>query len=380
MNMKISSERRMNSNFRIAIAVSLVLTLAFAQGCQRSVAQPQTGVPVAPEVLTVVAKAAGEHSELRLPARAVAGESVRIYARATGFLATRNVDMGDRVEAGQVLAVIAAPEIDQATREAEANLGKARADEELARVNFDRAASLIGSGAIAKEMFNERSAANDVAKAARAAAEARLASARERQGFKTVIAPFAGVISARNVERGDRVVGDQSGASSLFELIALDPLRIIVDVPQSAVLQVRAGVKAEVHFPELAGEALQAEVVRSAQSISENAGGMRVELRLPNPGERIPAGMVGEVRLGLPRAGQAVLVPISAVVQGAQGAQVAMIAADSTLSYRPVVVGRNLGPQIEILEGVAAGDSVIASPNALLMPGTKVTAKLAATP
>ncbi len=376
MKTTLSTERRMNPNFRLAAAA--ILALAFTQGCQRSVAQPAAAPAAVPEVLTVLARAAGDNTELRLPARALAGESVRIYARATGFLATRSVDIGDRVEAGQVLATIAAPEIDQALREAEADLVKARADEELARVNFERAGSLIGSGAISKELFNEREGANNVGKAARSAAEARLASARERQGFKTVRAPFAGVISTRSVERGDRVVGDQSGASSLFELIALDPLRIVVDVPQSAAMQVRPGVKAEVRFPELAGEALQAEVVRSSQSISENAGGMRVELRLPNPGERLPAGMIGEVRLDLPRVAKAALVPISAVMQGAGGARVAIVDADSNLVHRTVVTGRNLGPEIEILDGIAPGDAVIASPNALLVPGTRVTAKAAA--
>lgn len=376
MNIPFSSERRMNLNFRFA--ATAVLVLAFTQGCQRSVAQTATAPAAVPEVLTVLAKPAGENTQLRLPARALAGESVRIYARATGFLATRSVDIGDRVEADQVLATITAPEVDQALREAEANLVKARADEELARVNFERAGSLIGSGAISKELFNEREGANNVGKAARSAAEARLASARERQGFKTVRAPFAGVISTRSVERGDRVVGDQSGASSLFELIALDPLRIVVDVPQSAAMQVRPGVQAEVRFPELAGETLQAEVVRSSRSISESAGGMRVELRLPNPGERLPAGMIGEVRLDLPRVASVALIPISAVVQRTGGAHVAIVDSDSNLAYRPVVTGRNLGPEIEILTGVVPGDAVIASPNALLVPGTRVTAKVAA--
>lgn len=366
------------------VLLAIAMAGLLLQGCNASVAEqsastPATAAPAdsatVPEVLTVAAKPAGDSVELRLPARALPGESARIYARATGFLAERRVDIGDRVEAGQVLALITAPEIDQAVREAEAGLGEARADEDLARVNFERADALIGSGAIPKEQHGERRAAYEVAKAARAAAEARLSSARERKGFQTVRAPFAGVIVARSVERGDRVVGDQSGASALFELAALDPLRIVVDVPQSAVLQVRPGQQAQVSFPELGDEALPAEITRSAQAISEDAGGMRVELRLPNPDYRLPAGMVGQVRLHLPRSGQAALIPISALIQDAKGARVATIGADSLLTHRAVVVGRNLGPEVEILDGVKPGDAVIANPNALLQPGTPVRAR-----
>lgn len=360
------------------VLLAVALAGLLLQACSSSVAESPAATAAAttaPEVLTVDAKPAAESVELRLPARALPGESARLYARATGFLAERRVDIGDRVQAGQVLAVITAPEIDQTVREAEAGLGQAKADEELARVNFERADALIGSGAIPKEQHSERRAAFEVAKAARAAAEARLSSARERKGFQTVRAPFAGVIVSRSVERGDRVVGDQSGASPLFELAALDPLRIVVDVPQSAVLQVRPGQQAQVSFPELGGEALPAEITRSAQSISEEAGGMRIELRLPNPDSRLPAGMVGQVRLSLPRNGQAALIPISALIQDAQGARVATVGADSVLTHRPVVVGRNLGPEVEILDGVKAGDAVITNPNALLLPGTAVRVK-----
>ncbi len=362
---------------RAVIASSIAACLVLLQGCAETSAQEAPAAAAVPEVTTVKATAAGADNELRLPARAEAGESARLFARATGILAERLVDLGDSVEKGQVLARISAPEIDQSLREAEAGLIQAKADEELARVNFERAQSLIGSGAIPKELHSEREAAYAVAKASRAAATARVAGARERQSFQVVRAPFAGVISARNVERGDRVVGDSAAAATpLFELVALDPLRVVVDVPQSAVLQVAPGLRAEVRFPELA-ETVEAEVVRTSRRISGTAGGMRVELRLPNADGRLPDGMVGEVVLRVPRAQAVALVPISAVMQGAGGAQVATIDAD-VLAHRKVVTGRNLGSTIEILKGVAPGDTVIVSPNALLQPGTRVVAKAAA--
>lgn len=353
-----------------ALTASIALALA---ACSRSAAETTPAQPI-PEVLTVQAKPADAAFELRLPARAMAGESAQLYPRATGFVSERRADLGDNVQAGQVLAVISAPESDQAVREAQAVLAQARADQELAKVNYERAQVLIGSGAISKELYSDRKANFDVAVAARGAAEARLAAARERQGFQTVRAPFAGVVVARNVERGDRVVGDAASAQPMFEINALDPLRVVVDVPQHVALQVRSGVEGEVSFPELPGQVFKAQVVRSAQAISRDAGVMRTELRLPNPDNRIPAGMVGTVSLRLPRAAPAVVLPVSSVIQRAGGAQVATLKGDR-LDFRDVTLGRNLGNEIEVLGGLNANDTVVLAPNALLSPGSAVKAR-----
>ena len=355
----------------VVIAATLALMLS---ACSRSEAEAPAAQAV-PEVLTAQARAAAAQFTMTLPARALAGETAQIYPRATGFVSERRVDLGDAVQAGQVLAVIANPEADQGVRETQAEVVRARASMELARVNYDRAAALVESGAISRELYSDRSANRDAAQAALAATQARLDSARERQGFQQVRAPFAGVIAARNVDRGDRVVGDAASATPLFELNALDPLRILVDVPQGAALQVRPGLKAEVSFPELPGQRFDAEIVRSAQSISDEAGGMRVELRLPNPDHRIPAGMVGQVSLQVPRAAPAVVVPLSAISGPAGRSRVARVGADSTLEFKPVLLGRDLGGEVEVLDGLAVGDRVVLAPNALLQAGTRVAVK-----
>lgn len=362
---------------RVLLAVVCAAALATLAGCTRSDAEEtKPGASALPQVLVANARAADAAYDLSLPARALAGESAQLYARATGLVSERRVDLGDKVVAGQVLAVISTPEVDSSVREAQADVVSARANEELAKTNFDRAAVLVQSNAISKEMYTDRKAAQDAAIAGRAAAEARLVSVRERQGFQVVRAPFAGVIAARNIERGDRVVGDSAAsATPMFTVNALDPLRVVVDVPQSAALQVRPGLRAEVSFPELPGETFQAEVIRSAQSISSSIGAMRVELRLPNPDNRIPAGMVGEVKLSVPRTAAAVIVPESAVITDADGTRVALLGPASTLDYRRVKVGRNLGGEIEILDGIAAGDQIVLAPNALLKAGTRVAAK-----
>ncbi|MHC9086919.1 efflux RND transporter periplasmic adaptor subunit [Luteimonas sp. RIT-PG2_3] len=360
-----------SSSIRMQVLLSSMVLAGLLAACSRAPAEQHD--EALPEVRTAQAKAAGDAFELRLPARALPGESVRLYARTTGFISERRVDIGDRVEAGQVLAVISAPETDQSVRELEADATQARAELELARGNHERASTLVASNLISRETFSDRVAARDAAQAALGAAQARLASARDRKGFAVVRAPFAGVISARNIERGDRVVGDSaSAAEPMFELNALDPLRIVVDVPQSAAMQVQPGLRAQVGFAEIPDQSFEAEVVRSARSISGDAGGMRVELQLPNPGERIPAGMVGEVRLDVPRGAAVVTVPISAVLQGAEGARVMRLGAGTVVEYLPVRLGRNLGQEMEILGGLSAGETVVLAPNALLASGSKV--------
>lgn len=327
-----------------------------------------------PEVLTVRPVAAEGDQELRLPAHTQPHEAARIHPRATGFVEQRLADIGDTVEEGSLLAVISAPETDQAVREARAMVAKAKADEELARVNHGRAQALVQSGVVSQEMYSDRKANLDVTAATRAAASARLAAALERQGFQSVRAPFTGRIVARNVERGDRVTGDAAASQPLFVLHALDPLRIVVDVPQSASLQVKPGIEGEVTFPELPGQSFRARVVRSSGAISAGAGFMRAELRMANPGGRIPAGMTGTVTLRLPRTTPALVLPNAALVQHAGGSRVVVVE-DGRVGYREVATGRNLGDRTEVVSGVSRGDTVVLSPNALLSPGARVSAR-----
>ena len=360
------------SMFQLVRAATVLAAALVIAACGRTAAENNADQSP-PEVLTVQPKLGESVVELRLPARMMAGESARLYARASGFVSAQRADIGDRVEADQVLAVISTPEIDEAVREAAAVLAKAQADEELAKMNFKRAEALIGPGAISEETHNERKAKYGVAVAATRAAKARLAAASERQSFQSVRAPFAGTVVARNVDRGDRVVADASSATPMFVINSLDPLRVVIDVPQNVALQIKPGLEGIVSFAELPAERFDARVTRSAQAISAEAGVMRAELRLPNPGERIPSGMLGTVTLRLPRAEPPVLIPTSAVTQSAGVARVAILQ-NSILEYRKVTLGRNLGDTIEVLSGLAIEDKVVLSPNALLDAGSKVTA------
>lgn len=354
---------------RIAALYGLVMALG---GCGDGRKDDVQAASV-PEVQVAKAEAAAASLSLRLPIRTEAGRLVRIHARATGLVAERRVDLGDAVAAGQVLAVIHAPEIDQAVRGAEAERELAQANLKLARTHYERARRLIESSAISRELHDEREGAFEVARASLAAAVARLSNLREQQGFQTVRAPIAGVITARHIEQGDRVIADQGAAATpLFELSTLDPLRVIVDVPQDALGQVIEGQQVRLLFGRGDASSMDARIARLAQRVSLSTGAMRVELDLPNSARRIRPGMAGQAEFILERSQPAALVPVSAIVQDGAQTQVIRLAESNRLDFRSVRLGRNLGNQVEITEGISAGDSIVLTPNAQLRPAQAV--------
>ncbi len=312
-------------------------------------------------------------SELRLPARTAPIEQALVYARATGTVAQRHVDIGDRVKTGDILAVVAAPEIDQAVIRARASLTQTKATEQLAQTNLARSQQLVEQGFLSRQVLDERVGNYDAARADRLAAEAELRRLTEIQRFQTVRAPFPGVIAERRIDRGDRVVGDSTNAEGyLFRLVRLDELRVSVDVPQSLVMQVQPGMNAEVTFPEMPGKPLSAKVVRTSGVIDSRTGTMQVELSLPNRDGRMPAGMLGEVVISVPRMGEVLLVPNSTLIVRDGKAQVALVESGGKLRFVPVQLGRNNGKQTEVLGGIARDATLVTNPNALLRDGDRV--------
>ena len=361
-----------SSCLRFISLTTLLLAFSLA-GCDAKSASA-TDETASPQVKTVTVRAAPATQTLVLPATSRPGEHAFIFARATGILTKRQVDIGDTVSKEQVLAEVSAPEIDQHVRQANAQLQLAAANVKLSASNLKRAQTLVSSGAIAREVYEQRQASYAVDQASWAAATAQLAGLEEEQRFQIVKAPFAGVVSARNVNDGDRVIGDQAASTlPLFELSSLDPLRIVVDAPQSAVMHIRPGIAATVQFQGLSGPPMKTTVTRMAKNISGSSGGMRIELRLPNPGNRIPSGMAGEVELAIP-AQPAVLAPISTVVRDGAVAYTLRLRKNSTVEYCIVTLGRNLGDMVEVISGLGDGDTLVLSPGALLQRDMKVTA------
>lgn len=360
------------STYAIQIRTTGLCLMAMLGGCTGQ-AHENAGQDM-PQVRIAVASESAPQDILSLPARVAPGLQVSIHARATGLVAQRYAGLGDSVKAGQVLAVIHAPEVDQAVRQAQAQRLQAAADLKLARSKYERTKGLVGSSAISKEQHEEREGAYEVARASLAAADARLANLHEQQSFQRVRAPIAGTITARHIEQGDRTIADQGAASQpLFELSTLDPLRVLVDVPQSAAMSIAKGQRASLRLAGSMATDKQAEVVRWSRRITQSTGGMRVELSLPNASGDVSPGMTGQLQLHLKQAHRPTLVPVSTLIQDGASTQVARLSSDNRIDLQPVTLGRNLGQRVEILHGISVGDRVVINPNAMLKPDMQVS-------
>lgn len=344
----------------------LSLLLAAVLPCVAAAANPVT--TVSPEPVEAV-------DSIRLPARTAPAEQAEIFSRATGVVGERRVDIGDRVKAGDVLAVIEAPEVGRSLERARAELARAVSRADFARSTLDRARNMSQSRVIAAEVLDERISAAQTAEAELEAAKAELARMEVLQGQLTIRAPFDGTISRRGIDRGDHIEGDKSQAGrGLFSLVRLDELRVELDAPPAAALRLKPGQKAAVEFPEMPGERFEAAVARAAGTIDRQLGTMLVELSMPNPYGRIPAGLSGTAEVATGAARQTWQVPANTLVVREGGNHMAVVR-EGKVAFVPVKVGRNFGPKVEIVSGLSAEDRPIVSPNALLREGDEVDAK-----
>jgi RND family efflux transporter MFP subunit len=312
-------------------------------------------------------------SPLQLPARIEAWSRAPIYARVTGYLARWNVDIGAKVHAGQVLAVIETPDLDQDLRQAQAQLAVARSNLALAESTAKRWQSLVAQNAVSKQEAEEKQG-DYMSK--RSSVQALQASVERQQALKRytqLVAPFDGVVTARNTDVGALVnagaggsagsSAGSNGGSELFVVSDLRRLRVYVQVPQRQVAQIRPGSTAQVSVPERPGSSYPAKVESLAQAINAGSGTMLVQLAVENPrGELLP-GAFGTVRFDqAAAAGDAVIVPPGALIMGRGGVQVATLEAGNRVRIRKVAIARDLGNAVELGDGVTRADRIIDSP------------------
>jgi len=330
-------------------------------------------VSAAVGVRVVIARAAPLTVSVKLPARVTAAEEARVFARTSGIVMERRVDLGDTVKAGDLLARIAAPEADQSLERARAAVGQAVARENLARLNLDRSRPLVDQKFLSPSSLDNLAANVEVARADTAAAQAEVRRLEAVQQFQQVRAPFAGAITERGVERGDRVSGDGGDASAfLFKVARLNELRVIVDVPQSASIGLMPGAAVKLAFREFPGETFTATLRRRSGAIDAATGTMRVELALPNADLRLPAGLRGEATLDAGSQG-GVRIPASAVQSRDGQSQVAIVDAQNRLRFKPVQVDRTSDRDVIIRSGIAEGARVVTGLSSLLREGALVS-------
>lgn len=309
---------------------------------------------------------------LSLPATLRANASADLFAQATGYVRERKVDIGDRVAAGDVLAVLDVPLVDEQLNSARAALAEAEAARDvlarnlaLAQSTLERWRAVEPPGAVSKQELDERQSAFESARANLNAGEATIASRKadvvryERgQAFARIVAPFAGTVTARDVEVGDYVSGT-GGGKALFRIADTRTLRAYVDVPQSFAPGVAAGGAARVTLREQPGRAVSGVIARTSGVLDERTRSLRVEISVPNENGALLAGSYAQVELELARDVRAVIVPGAALIVRAEGPRVAIVDAANELHYRAVGVGRDLGSEVEITSGLAGDERVV---------------------
>jgi RND family efflux transporter MFP subunit len=307
---------------------------------------------------------------LQLPARIEAWSRAPIYARVSGYLARWNTDIGAKVHAGQVLAVIETPDLDQDLRQAQAQLAVARSSLALAESTARRWQSLAGENAVSRQEVDEKQGDYMSKKSNVQALQASVERQQALKRYTQLVAPFDGVVTARNTDVGALVNAGAGGSagSELFVVSDLRRLRVYVQVPQRQVAEIRPGSKAHLSVPERPGRSYDARVESLAQAINAGSGTMLVQLAVDNPrGELLP-GAFATVQFdqapagGNAAAGAPVTVPPGALIMGRNGVQVATLDADNRVRIRKVAIARDLGNAIELGDGVTRADRIIDSP------------------
>jgi RND family efflux transporter MFP subunit len=354
-----------------------------------------------PVVTLIQAKHGEPTSELLLPGNIEPLYSANLYARIDGYLDRRNVDIGARVKGGEILAVISAPEVDQqllqsratlaqseaALQQARAALDQAKANAELTRLTKERDIPLGQQRAISQQIVDGAVQAHDARVADVAAATANIAAAeanvtanranvsrlQQMQGFERIVAPFDGVITQRNVERGDLVSTGSSGASKpLFSIAQSGTLRIQVDVPQSEAVNIQDGQKAAVDVKERLGRAYTGTVIRNAGALNNAARTMLTEVQVDNSDGSLLPGMYAQVKFTLPEQRTSLIIPTSSLVVDHSGMHVVTVAANHTVHFVPVTIGKDMGKEVEILDGLQGSEPLVSSPSDLLNEGDHV--------
>jgi RND family efflux transporter MFP subunit len=318
---------------------------------------------------------------MELPARIEAWSRAPIYARVSGYLARWNVDIGAAVKAGQVLATIETPDIDQDLRQAQAQLAVARSNLSLAESTAKRWQSLVAQQAVSKQEADEKQGDFVSKQSTVTALQASVERQQALKRYTQLTAPFDGVVTARNTDVGALVNAGASGAagSELFVVSDLHRLRVYVQVPQRQVAQIRPGSTARVSVPERPGSTYQAKVQSLAQAINAGSGTMLVQLAVENPkGELLPGAFANVQFDEAAPAGNAVVIPPGALITGRNGTQVAVLDAGNRVRIKRVTIERDLGNAIQLGAGVTKADRIIDSPPDGLADGDVVKVAQAA--
>jgi len=334
--------------------------------------QAWTEAQAIPTVRTLYPSPRGGPANLELPGRLEAYRSAPIYARVPGYLKSWKHDIGARVKAGDLLAEIETPDLDQQLLQAKADLASAQASASLAETTAARWNAMLGSDSVSKQEVDEKTGDYATKKALVNAAQANVNRLVATKAFTRIVAPFDGVVTARSTDVGALINAGSGGGPELFVVSDTTKLRVYVSVPQQYVPSVPPGTRATMTVPEHPDQTYAATVETSAQAVNAASGTTLMQLLVDNAhGDLMPGGYAS-LKLNLAGRGDGLTIPASALIFGAGGLTVATVGTDGRVDVKPVTVQRDLGQSIEIASGLAVSDRVIDNPPDDIANGNRV--------
>jgi RND family efflux transporter MFP subunit len=368
---KQQSLRSLRKTGIIALVIAAAI-IAFGIGSRmlgESTLAKKTDQEAVPSVAVITPKQGTTDQTLTLPGDIQAYFEAPIFARVSGYLKEWDQDIGARVKAGQLLAEIDTPDLDQQLNQGKADLAAAQSNENLAEMTSKRWQVLVKKDAVSQQDADEKAGDAQSKQAAVVAAQANVERLMALEAFKRIVAPFDGVVTARETDVGALINAGSGTGPELFRVADVHEMRIYVRVPQALSGDLVAGQTAEVHLPQRPNQVYQAKVATTSHAINQQSRTLLVELHADNPNGDLQPGTYAEVHFKLPDSPDTLRLPTSALLFREDGLKVATLGQGDKVVLKPVSIGRDLGTEVEIASGLTAADRVINSPSDSIADG-----------
>ena len=359
------SKRALRITGLVALGVAAVVVVAgmAVRAGQTSALKSWTSAQAIPTVDFVRPAPPQGGQILTLPGNLAAYNDAQMFARVPGYVHAWYVDIGANVKKGQPLALIDTPELDQQITQAHADLVSAQAGRSLSQTTANRWQGLLAADAVSKQETDEKSGDLLVKTAAVKAAQANLDRLMALKGFARIVSPFDGVVTTRTADIGALVNAGSGGtAQALFTVADVSRIRVYVHVPQTYSADIKPGAEASFTLPEYPGRTFEAQIVSTANAISDQSGTLLVELQTPNMGDQLKPGDYAKVSFAIPKSDGGLTLPSSALMFRSDGLQVATVAPNNRIIMKPIKVGEDLGQRVRIAAGVTPADRVVNNP------------------
>ncbi|MGC1128599.1 MAG: efflux RND transporter periplasmic adaptor subunit, partial [Candidatus Acidiferrales bacterium] len=358
----------------LLIVAAIVIAGVVPRMKARAALRTETRDLAIPTVAVIHPKRGAPEQEIVLPGNIEAFTDSPIYARANGYLKKWYFDIGAHVKAGQLLAEIESPEVDQQLLQARADLNTAQANYHLAQITADRYQDLKSTDSVAKQDVDNAVGDFEAKKAMVASAQSNVGRLEQLQSFEKVYAPFDGVITARNVDIGALIDSGASGGpqKELFHMAATRTLRVYINVPQMYSQAARPGLTADLTLTEFPGRRFPGRLVRTSGAIDQASRTLLVEVDVDNADGTLLPGAFTQVHLKLPETTPTYILPVNTLIFRSQGMQVATVGDDNRAALKTITISRDFGPMVEVSTGISDADAVILNPPDSLVEGERV--------